>query len=437
MERARKYLEIELFRPDTDRSPMARSLRAALRTLVLAVRGFFRDEGFFHASALAFDSVISIVPLLVIAFATLRGLGAYDVFVNSTLRPWIEHTFGPAVRDRSTLREAFVRLFELGEGVNLAALGIIGIVLLLYLVVVLLATTETTLNRIWGVHRPRRLVRKAADYAAILFVIPFAMSFAATVGQAAGRASWLAPITGLLDVVATIIAGALVASFVYLVMPHTRVRVKSAIWGGVVAGALWTLVLWAYTTFQIGVSRYNALYSSFAAVPLFLVFIFVCWAVVLFGAEIAAAHQNPAGFRWRIRHGEASAATRRHLSVRFAVEITHAFVAGEHPPTLQHLAALGRVPENLARDLLEELTRAGIVVHAYEQGRRAYALGRDPSGIRVSDVLAAVDHREEPREIASGGKDARGQRVEGVLAELDRASRESQADVDLRSLAAA
>ena len=279
---------------------MVRSVRAALRTVVLAVRGFFRDEGFQQASALAFDSVISILPLLVIAFATLRGLGAYDAFINSSLRPWIEHTFGPAASDRSTLREAVVRLFELGEGVNLAALGFIGIILLLYLVVVLLATTESTLNRIWGVHRPRRLVRKAADYAAILFVIPFAMSFAATAGQAVAKASWLHPVARVIDVVSTVGAASLVTTFFYLVMPHTSVRFRSAIRGGVTAGLLWTGVLWAYTTFQIGVARYNALYSSFAAIPLFLVFVFVSWCIVLFGAELAAAHQNPRGFRWRI-----------------------------------------------------------------------------------------------------------------------------------------
>ncbi len=110
-------------------------------------------------------------------------------------------------------------------------------------------------------------------------------------------------------------------------------------------------------------------------------------------------------------------------------------MAGDSPPTLQQLTKLGAVPETLARDLLDELTRVGIVVQARENGRAAYALARDPASVRVTDIVAAVEHREEPEELPESQRDSRGERVSHILGELRRARRESEADVDLRTLA--
>ncbi len=428
MERARNYVELDLFASDEGRPRVRRVFRTTLRTLVLAVRGFLRDGAFQQASALSFDTVPAVVPLLVIAFATLRGLGAYDALLDGMLRPWLEHGVG-ARADQSTLREAFAMLLELGEDANLAALGFLGILLLLYLVVVLLATMEATLDQIFGVHRPRRWVRKATDYAAILFVIPFALSFATTAAQALRRAAWVAPMGRLLETAASLLAVTAAITFLYLVMPSGRVRVRSALYGGVVAGVLEATAFWAYTTFQIGAARYHVLYSGFAAIPLFLVFVFVTWIIVLFGAEIAAAHQSPRGFRWRIRHRDPSAATKRSVALAFALDIARAFVAGAHPPTLRALAGGASVPERFARDVLDDLVRAGVLVRAVDDGRIAYTLARDPSMQRVSDVLAAIDRAGDE------GPDHAPEAVAEILASLDRAQRESEADLDLRALA--
>jgi len=134
-----------LFGPDAHTKP----LRRVARILILALRGFVRDAGFHHASALAFDTVLALVPLLVIIIGTLRGLGAYDQFVETTIEPWIAQTFGPSPDGVVTLRDAFLQVIDLGEHADLEALGFVGFVVLLYLVLILLTTVETTLNRMY------------------------------------------------------------------------------------------------------------------------------------------------------------------------------------------------------------------------------------------------------------------------------------------------
>lgn len=430
MERARKWLRLDLFGPEAERAP--RAMRRAAESVVLAVRALRRHDAFHHASSLSFDTVLAVVPLVVIAFAMLRGLGAYEAFSAQTVRPWLERSFGSAIDEASPLRDAFVRLLELGEGVNLAALGFLGIVLLLYLVVVLLTTVETTLDRIWGVHRPRRWVRRAADYAAILFVIPLAMLFATVAAQALGRATWLRPAEPVPSIALTVICASGAMAFLYLVMPNTRVRVSSALFGGGIAGALWSGAFFAYATFQIGAARYDMLYSGFAAIPLFLVFVFASWLVVLFGAELAAAHQSPSSVAWRLRERDPSTATRHRLAVRFMLEAARAFAGGTPPPTLEHLASVGHVPEQLARALLEELVAAGILVHAVVEQRPAYGLGRDPRSLHLTDILAAID---EPRGAdVLDGSDAEAARIDELLRRVEGSRRESEADVDLATL---
>lgn len=434
MASASNAIEGWLFAADDDRSRAGRFGMRVLRMLWLAFRGFLRDDGFHHASALAFDTVLALVPLIVIVVSILRGLGAYEAFVTTTIEPFIETTFTQTPEDMVTLREAFVQILELGEQADVRALGAIGVVVLLYLVVILLTTVESTLNRIWGARRPRSLMRRAADYAAILFVLPIGLLLATAAGSGLGDMTWLGSARFAVREVVAIGAAGIVLTFLYIVMPNTRTRFKSALLGGMVAGALWHLGLVVYAFFQIGVARYNLLYSGFATLPLFLVWIFVSWLVVLGGAELAAAHQDERAFRWRVRVGDASPRTRHRLGVRFSAEITRAFFRGEAPPDLIELAERAGVPTRLAEEVLDDLASHGIFFRALRDGIPTYVLAREPRSVRLSTVLASLDEVADPRELGPRRDDDEARRLASLVGNLESANATNPANLTLRQV---
>lgn len=431
MRSASKVVETELFAPDAHRPRLVRFSLRILRIAWLSGRGFLRDEGFHHASALAFDTVLALVPLIVIVVGILRGLGAYEAFVHSTISPWIETVFGPSAEDMVTLREAILEVLHLGEQADVRALGFLGVLALLYLVVILLTTVESTLNRIWGARKPRSLMRRAVDYAAIIFVIPLGLLLASAVGTGLGDAAWLGATRGPVREIAAIAAASGVLTFLYLVMPHTRTRFVSALIGGAVAGSLWHIGLMLYASSQIGVARYNALYSGFAALPLFLIWVFASWLMVLFGAEVAAAHQDERAFRWRVREGEASPRTRHRLGVRFVADITRAFMRGESPPDLHELAEAARVPSRLAEDILDDLAHHGVLLRAVRDNVPSFVLARDPRALRLSEVLAALDEARDPYEIGLPRSDEEARQLAELVESLEGAARGVPANLDL------
>lgn len=434
MRSASKVVETELFAPDDHRPPFVRFSLRLLRIAWLSARGFVRDDGFHHASALAFDTVLALVPLIVIVVGILRGLGAYEAFVHSTISPWIETVFGPSPEDMVTLREAILEVLHLGEQADVRALGFVGVLALLYLVVILLTTVESTLNRIWGARKPRGLMRRAVDYAAIIFVIPLGLFFASAIGTGFGDAAWLGVARAPLREVLAIGAASAVLTFLYLVMPHTRTSFVSALIGGVVAGSLWHLGLMIYASSQIGVARYNALYSGFAALPLFLIWVFASWLMVLFGAEVAAAHQDERAFRWRVREGEASPRTRHRLGVRFVAEIARAFARAERPPDLHELAEGARVPSRLAEDILDDLAHHGVLLRAVRDNVPTFVLARDPRALKLSAVLAALDEARDPYEIGAPRRDEEARQLAELVESLEEAAGEVATNLDLIAL---
>lgn len=421
LRRLQSYFGIDLWqKPHAKRARVRAAVERPLRVAVLAFRGFFKDGAIHHASALSFDTVLALVPLLALFFATLKGFGGYREFVDETMRPWILSTFGEQEGGQVGLREAFLQLLEFGDRTELAPLGVLGLVLVLYLAGVLLHTVESVLNTIWGVRRPRSIPRKIADYAAILFAAPFGIFLVSSLARWEAGIGWFGP--SLHELVVQLVSLAVTCSFfvfLFLVMPHARTRVRSAVVGGVFAGVLWYLVLQLYAVTQVGVARYNALYSSFAAVPLFLVFVFVSWLVVLFGAEIAAAHRDQTAFRWRLHHRDASASVRRFLALRLLTLVMRAYVGGEPPRTLDWLAARAGVPEQLAKDVLEAFVVRNFLAHALVKGRPAFVPARDLSQVRVSDVVEVVLTVPDDETFAPERSDDQGRAIARLLHDFD------------------
>jgi membrane protein len=439
LERVVEYLRRELW--EAEPQELVRGVRDRVRRFVrlayLAIRGFIHDGGVHRASALSFDTVLATVPLLAIVFSVLKSLGAYEMFVAETARPWIDQTFGPTptveegVVQGSTLREAFLGLLELVDQSNVGRLGLIGLVVLLYIVLMLLSTVEQALNEIFGVERSRVLVRRVADYAAILFAAPFCLAMAtasgawfATLGLGGGAMRIVTEVGVFLVAVAAF-------TFLYVVMPHRRVRVGSAVVGAVVGALFWYGALVLHARFQVGVARYNAIYSGFAALPLFLLWVFVSWIGVLLGAEVGAAHEDEAEFRWRIKDVHPGEDLREVAGVRMLIEVARAFARADKPPSRKELARAAKAPVGFAKQVLDDLVRAGFLTEAVRNGDQAYALTKDPAEIRISGILEAL-HRGHGSKFPGIHGD---RRVAERLEELYKAMAQAPANATLRELA--
>jgi membrane protein len=203
--------------------------------------------------------------------------------------------------------------------------------------------------------------------------------------------------------------------FLYWFLPNTRVRPFAALVGGVVAAVVVNAVLGLYVGASVGVARANALYGGFAQVPLFFVWIYVFWAIVLFGAEIAFAYQNLDLYAREVRGDKAGAAEREAIGLRITLEIGRAFRHAGEPWSAAELADALRVPVRTVRDVLVPLQQARIVSRVEEEHKQdAFQLGQSADRILVTDVLGALRGVREPLAGDEGVTIA----VEAMLAEL-------------------
>jgi membrane protein len=180
----------------------------------------------------------------------------------------------------------------------------------------------------------------------------------------------------------------------YALMPNVRVRAPSALFGGVVAGLLWQGLLLLHVKFQLGVANYNALYAGFAAVPIFLVWVYLSWTIVLIGAQLAASHQYEQRMKQAVRSRHVDQELKEDLAVIVAAAVARCFLEGHAPPTSLELADALAVPPPPVEQVLGALVRAGLLVRVAEGGEQGYDPARDLDAVRMADLEEAV--RSDP-----------------------------------------
>ena len=313
--------------------------RRALRVLlsaVLVVRNFVDHGAFLRASSLSFTTLLSIVPLLALAFSVLKGLG-------------VQNTLEPLILKRFTVGSGVVveKIITYINNTNMASVGAIGLVFLVVTVISLLGSIEEAFNNIWGVEESRSTYRKFSNYLSVVVSGPILLLAATSVTttlQSQQFVQWVLqnPYFGelfvtMLKVVPYLsIWGALI--FLYIFMPNSKVRFASALFGGVLAGTFWQAAQWGYIHFQVGVAKYNAIYGTLAALPVFMAWIYTSWLVVLFGVELVSAHQNMKTFLHDYEPGDLSYATRESTALLILLTVAGSFYREDRPWTLERLA---------------------------------------------------------------------------------------------------
>jgi membrane protein len=394
-----RFLKTDIWRLQANKLPPRRSFWITqLRICLLAIRRFVDDKCDLRASALTFYSLLSIVPVAAMAFAMAKGFG-FEKILGEQLLAKLE--------GQEEVAERIIGFAQsLLENTKGGAIAGVGIVVLFWTVVKVLGNIETSFNDIWGVKTSRTMGRKLADYLSVMMICPVLMITASSVtvlvttrvAVMLERLSFLGYLADVIILILKILPYGviwLVFTFMYVFMPNTKVAFKSALWGGILAGTIYQLVQLAYISFQIGVTKYGAIYGSFAALPLFLVWLQLSWLIVLFGAEVSFAHQNVATYEFEEDCLRVNHFFKRMTALMITYLCVKKFVNQETPLTAVDIARELEVPIRLVRSVLFELTKARVLTEVYSDNREdvAYQPGCDINSLTVAGVIERLDQQ--------------------------------------------
>ena len=330
-------------------------------------------------------------------------------------------------------------IVEFVNNLKVGALGAVGLAGLFYTTFSLIDKIEEALNYIWRVRDARPLARKFTDYLSVVLVGPV-LVFTAVATIASAQSHWLVQTILRVEPVGTAVLWmtafmpfvliCLGFTFLYKFVPHTQVKVSSALVGGVTGGVLWKIVGMLFAAFVAGATRYSAIYSSFAILILFLLWLYVGWLIVLVGAQVAYYHQHPTAYLTRLRWKQHTAAFQEHLALTMLIHITRRYMAGPPPCQTPELAAQLRVPLSSLEALVENFVNHGLLFRTDEP--KGMTLGRPPERITALEVLQLVAHKDStPADIVQEGNDP----VGALLRRRDQAVRQALAGVTLTMLA--
>ncbi len=367
-----------------------------LRILILALRGFDEDKCTLRASALTFYSLLSIVPIVAMAFGIAKGFG-FEKRIQQLL---LERFSG----QEDVLKEIIGFAQNLLDNTRGGLIAGIGVVLLFWAVIKILSNIEKSFNAIWGIQKPRTLGRKFADYLSFALLAPVLLILSTSLTVFVNeQVTLITERIKMLNVMAPLILAAMkilpyiviwiLFTFIFYFMPNTKVRFPSSLVAGILAGTLFQIIQWGYVTFQVGVAKYNSIYGSFAALPLFLIWLQISWLIVLLGAEISFAHQNVATYEFEPQCHEVSHSFKTLLALAIVHRLVKNFCQGVKPWDAEQLSHELDMPIRLVHEMLEQLAAADVLTEIKEEQQKNtyYQPARDVQDLTVQFVIGALE----------------------------------------------
>lgn len=369
-----------------------------LRIILLAIRGFGEDKCQLRASALTYYSLMSIVPVAAMAFGIAKGFGFEKLLEEKILGGL------PGQEEVAQQIIGFARSFlENSRGGLIAGIGIVA---LFWTVIKVLGNIESSFNDIWGIRAARTAGRKFGDYLSIMLICPILiiMSSSVTVLVTSQitliveKLAFLGPVGDAVLFSLRVLPYAviwIVFTFIYKFLPNTRVQLKSALIAGIIAGTSFQVVQLIYIYFQVGVAKYGAIYGSFAALPLFLIWLQLSWLIVLFGAEVSFAEQNVETYEFEADCLKVSHSFRELLSLNIAHLCVKKFRQAEKALSADEVSHELEIPVRLVRQILFELVEARVLseVKLDDRETMAYQPARDIEDLTITNVLNQLNRR--------------------------------------------
>ena len=365
-----------------------------IKTIILAVRGFRSENLQTKAAALTYSTLLAIVPLLAVLIGIAKGFG-----FQGTVRQEL-YTYFPGHELELDKAFEFVESY-LAEAQGGIFIGV-GLILLFYTAINLISSIEDTFNDIWQIQKSRPWYRKLSDYLALFLVLPVLMTassglsiFMSTLQNSfLGQYLFFTPLMELSLHIIPYIITTLAFTGLYVSLPNTKVKFINGLVAGFIAGCAFQLFQYIYISGQIWVSKYNAIYGSFAALPLLLLWLQLSWLICLFGAELSYASQNVKKFSFERDSKNISRRYKDFLTLLIASLIIKRFEKGEKPYTADELSDAYRIPIRITTQILYLLKELGIIIEVnYGNDDRVayYQPAIDVNKITVSYLLTRMD----------------------------------------------
>lgn len=349
-----------------------------------------------RATSLVYTTLLSLAPLLAICFSVLKGIGAHnqmDGFLADFLEPLGEQG-----------QEITQRIISFVDNIQIGVLGAVGVALLIYSVIALMHKIETAFNDVWHVANTRSMTMRVRDYLSVLLIGPLFLFLSVGMTTAMQHTAW---VSDLLDInlfafsfeesfrlVPYILFGLAFAAL-YMFMPNTRVRAVPALIAGFVTGVMWKVLGKLFGIFVAGSASYAAIYSAFAALVLFIIWLYVGWLVVLAGASICYYVQNPSNQGISRNALRLSARVREKAALQVCAEIGQSFYEHQKGLTVPRLAAKLRIPSVVIEGIATALLDAGVLALTITKRQAEYIPGRPFDETTISDMLLALRASDE------------------------------------------
>ena len=359
-----------------------------------------------RAMGLVYTTLLSLVPLLAVSFSILKGFG-----VHNQVEPMLLSLLEPLGEKSIEITEKIIGFVD---NVDVKVLGSLSLVFLIYTVISLLTKIEQALNHTWRIKQYRGLVQRISEYISIIMIGPVliftAVGISASISNSA-VANTLASMEslGFLITIASKVTSFLLIviaiSFIYILVPNTKVRLKSAVTGAVVAAILWRLTGWVFKSFIAGSTNYSAIYSSFAVLIVFMIWMYLSWLILLIGATVSYYHQHPERTSSRHQVLRLSSRLREKLGLLVMLHVGQSFHFNTEKLTERTLALkLDIAPEALSL-VVNALLEEGLMSESCDK-QRVYMPGKSLEHIRIQDILDTVRQAQEspflnPNNIAS------------------------------------
>ena len=430
--RLEQYFEHELWARDLEALHGFERLGTRMLRLGAAAVWSFQDRVLStRATGLVYTTLLSLVPFLAVTFSVLKAFGVHlqiEPLLAQALLP-----LGPKGEEITSQVIGFVTNIRVG------VLGSVGVAALFVTTFMLIDQIEDALNVIWRVHHGRPWARKFTDYLSVVLVGPV-LIFTAIALTASAESSWLVqrvreiqPLGSLFVLGANLVPFLIVCgvfTFLYKLVPYTKVQLSSALVGGITAGVLWHIAEVIFAAFVVGSARYSAIYSSFAIMILFFFWLYVCWLIVLAGAQIAYFHQHPSAYLTPVLWRQGTHTFREQLALRALLHLTRRYLDGQPPYRPTELATMLNVPLSILEGQIDEFVRRGIVCRTTAPD--GITLVRAPEQVSLVEVLDMVSSREL---MAADSRQEKAGPITNLLRRRDEVVERALAGMTLKSLA--
>ncbi|MCK5914448.1 MAG: YihY family inner membrane protein, partial [Desulfuromusa sp.] len=369
-----------------DLSLLQRIVLRQVQTAALVIRDFGANQCLLRASALTYYTMLSLVPLLALTFSLLKSFG-------------VQNLLEPLIIEKLDVGGGQVAEALLGHinNTQVTQLGAVGLIFLVVAVISLLTNVEKSFNYIWGIKSVRPLLRRFSDYLSVVLAGPILIIGAISMTSTLASNSLVQKLIEMEMIGSLILFLFKIVPFcfmwlaftgLYVFMSNIKVEWRAAFVGGIVGGTLWQLAQVGYVHFQVGVGRYNAIYGTMAALPIFMVWLYLSWLIVLFGLGVCYAKQNLRTSGRDLRASEVSRNSFEQVALVLLVTLADRFTKGEPPLSNEQLAKFLFIPPRLCRGIIGQLLKIGFVSELSTlSGRCQYQLGRSAEDLTLDEVF--------------------------------------------------